>query len=46
MVSSVVLKKMVRVLKKKECIAESRAAIEELKKDKDIDVVTAANAEY
>jgi hypothetical protein len=36
---------MIKVLKKKESINECKAAIDDLKKDKDSDVVAAANSE-
>ena len=45
MISAVVLKKMIKILKKKESIAECKAAIENLKKDRDSDVVTAVCSE-
>jgi hypothetical protein len=44
-ICAVVLKKMIKVLKKKESIAECKATIEDLKKDRDSDVVAAANLE-
>lgn len=42
MLSAVVLRKMAKILKKKESISECKAALEDLKKDKDSDVVSAA----
>lgn len=43
MISSTVLKKMIKVLKKKEIIAECKAALDDLKKDKDPDVASFCN---
>ena len=43
MISAIVLKKMTKVLKKKESIAECKSALDDLKKDRDMDVVNAVS---
>lgn len=45
MLSGPVLKKMIKIAKKKDIITECKAALEDLKKDKDQDVVTFATTD-
>jgi hypothetical protein len=45
MLSSPILKKMLKILKKRDSISECQKALDDLKKDKDSDVVNQALAD-